>query len=145
MKSFFQKIGYKIAAFMYGRYGHDELNTVILVCALVVSLASSVVGSLPKLSYFHLFSLLSTALLVWAIFRMLSKNYTKRRKELDIYLRIKSKPANAIKLHKNKRRDKKTHVYFKCHKCRAVLRVPRGKGNIIVTCPRCGERIEKKT
>ena len=145
MKSFFQKIGYKIAAFMYGRYGHDELNTVILVCALVVSLASSVVGSLPKLYYFHLFSLLSTALLVWSIFRMLSKNHAKRRKELNVYLKIKNKPANAIKLHKNKKRDKKTHVYFKCHKCRAVLRVPRGKGSIIVTCPRCGERIEKKT
>ena len=145
MKSFFQKIGYKIAAFMYGRYGHDELNTVILVCALVISLASSVVGAIPKLYYFHLFSLLSTALLVWSIFRMLSKNHAKRRKELNVYLKIKNKPANAIKLHKNKKRDKKTHVYFKCHKCRAVLRVPRGKGSIIVTCPRCGERIEKKT
>ena len=145
MRNFFQKLRYKIAAFMYGRYGHDELNTVIMVCALVISLVGAILSSFPKLYYFSLLSLVSTALLVWAIFRMLSKNYTKRRRELEIYLKIKNKPANAIKLHKNKKRDKKTHVYFKCHKCKAVLRVPRGKGNIIVTCPRCKERIEKKT
>ena len=140
MKNWFQKIGYRIAAFMYGRYGQDELNFVILILALILS----IVGALP-FPWIWLAAPISFALLVWSIFRSFSKNIPKRRRELERYLKIKRKPANAIKLRKNKKRDKKTHCYFKCSKCKAVLRVPKGKGSIIVTCPRCGERIEKNT
>lgn len=140
MRNWFQKIKYRIARMMYGRYGNDELNIVLLVLALVLS----VVGSLP-VPYLWLSSVVGLIVLCWTFFRTFSRNIVKRRRELEFYLKIKNKPKNARKLRKNKKRDKKTHVYFKCPKCRAVLRVPRGKGDIIVTCPRCNERIEKRT
>jgi len=91
------------------------------------------------------FPFLALLIMFWTIFRSYSKNIPRRRRELEVYLKIKRKPQNARKLRKNKKRDKKTHCYFKCPTCKAVLRVPRGKGEIIVTCPRCNGRIPKKT
>ncbi len=140
MKNWFRKIGYKISRMMYGRYGNDELSFVLLICALLFSVLSGI-----PVRFFWLFSIASVILVILSLCRTFSKNIFKRRRELERYLAIKNKPKNAWKLHKNKKRDKKTHVYFKCPKCKAVLRVPRGKGEIIVTCPRCNERIEKKT
>lgn len=140
MRNWFQKIKYSIARMMYGRYGNDELNFVLLISALILS----VMGGIP-VPFFWICSIVSILLLILALCRTFSKNIFKRRRELERYLAIKNKPRNAWKLHKNKKRDKKTHVYFKCPKCKAVLRVPRGKGEIIVTCPRCQERIEKRT
>lgn len=139
MKKFFRRIGNAIARFMYGRYGGDELNTVLCFVALLFVLLSYI----PYVGIG--FSLLSFTTLLWSFFRMFSKNIPKRRRELERYYRIKTAPARARQLRKNKKRDKKTHCYFKCPKCRSVLRVPRGKGEIIVTCPRCSHRTEKKT
>lgn len=140
MKQWFRKIGYKIAGWMYGRYGNDELSYVLLFTAI----ACLLISYLP-IPFFFLFSILSYAAIFFSVFRTLSKNLPKRKRELERYLCIKNKPKNAWQLHKNKKRDKDTHCYFKCKKCRAVLRVPKGKGSIIVTCPRCGERIERIT
>ncbi len=140
MKQWFQKLAYKIAEFMYGRYGGDNLNLFFTVLSWIFLLIS-----LLPIPFFGLFSIVGLALCGWAIFRSLSRNIAKRRAEYDRFLRITAKPRNAWRLHQNKKRDKKTHCYFKCPKCKAVLRVPLGKGSIIVTCPKCGERIEKKT
>lgn len=124
---------------MYGRNGYDELSLVLYLVAFLFVLLSYIpyVGTV--------FSLLALALMLWSLFRTLSKNLPKRRRELERYYKIKNAPRRRHQLRKNKKRDKKTHCYFKCRKCRSVLRIPRGKGDIIVTCPRCGERIEKKT
>ena len=43
------------------------------------------------------------------------------------------------------REDKKAFKFFKCPACRQKIRVPKGKGKIEITCPRCGDRFIKKT
>ena len=96
----------------------------------------------PHLGWFYF---LAAAVLVWSLMRSFSRKIDRRRRELDRYLRIKKPIVNFFKLRRNKWRDRKTHVYFKCPKCKAMLRVPKGKGSIIVTCTRCRERIEKNT
>ena len=35
--------------------------------------------------------------------------------------------------------------WVKCKNCGQMLSVPRGKGRIRVTCPRCGTKVEKKS
>ena len=35
-----------------------------------------------------------------------------------------------------------THNYFSCPNCRTVLRVPKGKGRIQITCAKCGTRFQ---
>lgn len=138
MKNWFQKLGYKMASFMYGRYGNDSLTKFLLIAALILM----VISWFPHLGWIYF---LAAALLIWSLTRSFSRRIDKRRRELDCYLKIKNRFFNFFKLMRNKWRDRKTHVYFKCHKCKAVLRVPKGKGSIIVTCTRCHERIEKNT
>lgn len=138
MKNWFQRLGYRMASFMYGRYGNDELTKVLMITSLVLLVLSWI----PVLWFFYFLAL---AVMIWSLFRSFSKNIFKRRRELDRYLKIKNGFFGFFKLRRNKWRDRKTHTYFKCTKCKSVLRVPRGKGSIIVTCPKCGERIEKNT
>ena len=138
MTNLFEKLRYKTAVFMYGRYGNDALTKFLLVLGLILM----IISWFPRLGWVYF---LAAAVLVWSLVRSFSRKIDRRRRELDCYLRFQKPIVNFFKLSRNKWRDRKTHVYFKCKKCKAVLRVPRGKGSIIVTCPKCGERIEKNT
>ena len=138
MKNWLEKLGYKISSFMYGRYGNDALTNFLLILGLILM----VISWIPRLWWVYF---LAAAVLIWSLFRTFSRNFAKRRRELDRYLKIQKPIANFFKLSRNKWRDRKTHVYFKCKKCKAVLRVPKGKGSIVVICTRCKDRIEKET
>ncbi|MBQ7336255.1 MAG: hypothetical protein IJW92_07280 [Clostridia bacterium] len=138
MKQWWQRFKYKLAGWMQGRYGNDELTYALFITALVLIVLSYIPFLFPL-------SFIALLLLVWSSYRGFSKNIPKRRRELERYQKIIGKPKSFLKLQKNKWRDRKTHCYFKCTNCRAVLRVPKGKGEIIVTCPKCANRIEKKT
>ena len=127
-----------MASFMYGRYGNDDLTKFLLIFALILM----VVSWIPHLGWVYF---LAAAVLVWSLMRSFSRKFERRRRELECYLKIKRPIVNFFKLSRNKWRDRKTHVYFKCKKCKAVLRVPRGKGSIVVICTRCKDRIEKET
>ena len=138
MKNWLEKLGYKMASFMYGRYGNDALTKFLLIAAVILM----VISWIPRLGWVYLLAL---AVMIWSLYRSLSRKFDKRRRELDRYLKIKKPIVNFFKLRRNKWRDRKTHVYFKCKKCNAVLRVPKGKGSIVVICTRCKDRIEKET
>lgn len=124
--------------FMAGRYGPDHLNTALIIASLVISLLSRFVH-LPILVY------LSYILLGLAVFRMISRNIPKRRSENDKYLRYWWPIKQKIKKWFSKVKSHKTHKFFKCPSCKNALRVPRGKGKLQITCPKCGERFFKKT
>jgi len=129
-RQFSAKLSAALRSFMAGRYGTDRLNMVILCAGLVSSLLSVWVRVVP---FSLIFWVLSYGLMIWAIFRSLSRNtykrYQENRKFLQIFDRLKD-------------RD---HRYFDCPKCRQMVRVPRGKGRIAITCPRCREKFVKKT
>ena len=122
--------------FMYGRYGGDTLNKVLIwVYAIWIILLSVIMVFVDSiwLSLFYWIS--SLALMFWIFFRMFSRNIYARRKENERF-------CGFFKLRKNKFRDRKTHVYRKCPKCKAVLRLPKSKGKHFVVCPRCKNRFE---
>lgn len=116
--------------FMAGRYGSDRLNMVILCAGLVASLLSVWIRVVPVNLIFWA---LSYGLMIWAIFRCLSRNTYKRYRENRWFLQMKDR----LKDRQNR--------YFSCPKCRQTVRVPRGKGKIAITCPRCKEKFVKKT
>lgn len=138
MKSFFRKMGERFARMMYGRYGNDALNNFLLIAALVLML-------LAYLPYLQICWLLSLAALIWSNVRCFSRNIGKRRGELMRYLSVRNKVRGWFSLHRKMWKERKTHCYFKCKKCKAMLRVPRGKGEIDVTCPKCSTVSVKKT
>ncbi len=124
--------------FMAGRYGPDHLNTALIILSIVVSLISRLV-QITVLVY------LSYLILLLAVFRMMSRNIPKRRAENDRFLRYWWPIKQKCKRLFDKMKNRKTHKFFKCPSCRNTLRVPRGKGKLQVTCPKCGERFIKKT
>ena len=129
-RQFTAKLTYGLRRFMEGRYGTDRLNMVILCTGL----AASILSSLLKVSGLNvIFWLLSYGLMFWAIWRSLSRNTYKRYQENRKYLTF---------LERIKDRE---HRYFDCPKCRQPVRVPKGKGKIAITCPKCKEKFVKKT
>ena len=123
---------------MEGRYGFDELS-------MFMNMAGLVMLFLAYIPYLQWLSAGALALLIWAIVRAMSKNHTKRREELNKYYGIRKKITNKFSLWKTMWKERKTHVFFKCKNCGAVLRVPKGRGDIVVTCPKCKNKIDKHT
>lgn len=117
---------------MYGRYGNDQLGTALLI-AYIVLLFLQIVSGWP------LFSVLMTADVIWMFYRCFSRNIAARRRENDAFLRIRKKFLDFFKLLRDRIRDCRTHVYHKCPHCRAVLRLPRRRGEHSVRCPRCSK------
>ena len=114
---------------MMGRYGTDKLNIAILTVGVVVCLAGMFMPALLGL----IFTALSYGLMFLAIYRCFSRNTYQRYRENSRYLRF---------LERLKDRQ---HRYFTCPRCRQTVRVPRGKGKIAITCPKCKEKFIKKT
>lgn len=129
-RQFSAKLSAGLRAFMAGRYGTDRLNMVILCAGLVASILSMMVTVQPLNLIFWA---LSYGLMIWAIFRSLSRNTYKRYQENRKFLQIYNRFSD------------RQHRYFDCPKCRQTVRVPRGKGKISITCPKCRERFIKKT
>ena len=120
----------RLRNFMAGRYGTDRLNMAILCVGLVASLLSVMIKFAPvNLVLF----VLSYGMMFWAIFRTLSRNTYKRYQENRKFLQLTGRMKD------------REHRYFDCPKCRQMVRVPRGKGKISITCPRCREKFVKKT
>ena len=135
---FFQKIGNAIARFMYGRNGGDHLGLALVWASIVLNIINIFIKSdVPYL----LVNLASTVLMVWAIFRIFSKNLEKRRAENAKFLQKVWWPLKS-RLHRAKDKD---HKYFTCPNCRTVCRVPKGKGKIVITCPKCRGQIQGKS
>ncbi len=127
----------KLVRFMLGRYGSDQLNSFILIVVAILMVVNIFVNSL-------IMYLLYMLMWAWSLFRMMSRNIYKRRAENEKFLKMWNPIKNKCRLMKNKRRDRKTHVYKKCPKCKAVLRLPKQKGKHTVRCPKCSERFDIK-
>lgn len=130
---------YKFNMFMQGRYGFDQLNLGLIILSIVVDI---LFGFFPfPLSLLKVSSL---GLLIWAIFRALSKNIYKRSQENRKFLPFYNKIADWFKLTYKKFRDGKTHRYYKCPHCKASLRVKYLKGTHTIKCPKCSKQFQKK-
>ena len=136
--SFLQRLKERLAIFMQGRHGPDNLGMFTLLSGLVSSLLGSFTG-------IGLFSLVGFALYVTTVFRMLSRNNTKRieenRKYIDLTSNWKLKSSQFIKRMKNS----KDYKYFKCPNCKVLLRMKRGSGERDITCVRCGHQFKQKS
>ena len=125
-----ENIRSSLRSFMQGRYGTDKLNTTLLGIGCAIVLLSMFFGNtILKL----VLTLLAYALMILSIFRSFSRNTYQRYQENRWYLMLL-----------NRFKDR-THRYYRCPKCRQPVRVPKGKGKIAITCPKCQEKFIKKT
>ncbi len=135
---FFDNMKYRMQQWAYGRYGYDELSRFLNILGFGLILLSFI-------PYCGFLLILSLALFIYVSFRSLSRNTAKRQRENNWYLN-KTAPLRSRRERKRElREERKVYDLFRCKKCGNLNRVPRGKGKVRVTCPKCGEQTIRKT
>lgn len=154
--------------FMKGRNGADELTIVLGFFGIILAMIGS-------LAHFQWLSWITIAVIVIGVLRGLSKNVDARRKENAAFVAGSAKvpglgkfvaslgggaaATNASRaagtskedLERAKRtakkmwKGRKTTAYLKCPNCGQMLSVPKGKGKIRVTCPKCHAKMETRS
>ena len=134
------------------RYGLDLLSVfLILLCSI--------------LNIFSITRIFGVLCLVYALYRAFSKKIYKRREEYNVFYTYcnkilnkfnKSIPYNLPNIHLNQFNfifnnlkswfnEKKNYKITKCPNCKQKLRLPRGKGKIVVTCKKCSTKFDYRT
>ena len=129
MKNLLFKLRTRLDRFMQGRYGMDRLSSVLLWISVALAVLAMFLPGYVGL----VVTLLTYVLMGIAVFRALSHNTYKRYRENRWFLSLGSRLKD---------RD---HRYYTCPKCHQSVRVPKGKGKIAITCPKCKEKFIKKT
>lgn len=122
---------------MQGRYGFDQFSRFLMTAGLVMAILCMFLRFLPTHIPYYICSFLNTFFYVFAVFRMLSRNISKRTLENEKYLSLRNKVMPFFDEWTKNLRDK-NYVYKKCPKCSAKLRLKRIKGKHITKCPKCG-------
>lgn len=124
--------------FMMGRYGGDQLSMALLILSFLLTW-------IARLARLPLLAPIGYVPLGLCIYRMLSKDISKRSMENYKFAIFMSPVYSKIKKAQYRFTDAKTHRYFKCPDCKTKLRVPKHKGKIIITCPKCKTEFKRKT
>ena len=123
---------------MQGRAGGDHLSIFLLVLSIVIT----IIGRTTGFSMVQAFSYIP---LVFGMYRIFSKDISKRRMENYKFM-MKISPLYK-RFHKliTRLRVSKNHKLMPCTACKTMLRVPKNKGKIRITCPGCKAQFTRKT
>jgi hypothetical protein len=124
--------------FMVGRYGFDQLTRALVICSLILSVITSFtrINGLFILAYIPFF---------YALYRSFSRDIQKRSQENMAFMRYTGNVKGKLNHLKLWLVGTKTHKYFTCSKCKQTIRVPRGKGKVAITCPKCKTEFVRRT
>ena len=128
----------KLKKFMQGRYGLDESGMFLLALGVIITLISSFTKN-------NILYLISLIILVIYAYRIFSKNFKRRYKENALFVLLKDKIIGLFYKIKYNHNQRKIYRIFKCPSCKQKVRVPKGKGNITITCPKCKTEFKKKS
>ena len=123
---------------MYGRYGMDQLG----FCSMIFLLFLNVVASLGR---FEFLAMLVSLLMLVVLWRAFSRNIPKRTAENQMFLRYAEPCRKWLVSQFASCKDRKTHCHFRCPHCGQKIRVPKGRGKIQITCPKCQQSFVKKS
>ena len=121
---------------------HDKATRDALNDIFDKSIVMLLVSLLTRVS---LFTWLGAALLILCYYRSLSRNISKRTEENYRFYSLKDRFNNKFRSLKEQWANRKLYHYYRCPQCRQKLRVPRGRGRIQISCPRCGTQFIKKS
>lgn len=133
----------KLQRFMAGRYGADELGRALNITGLVLLIVSMFFRKLPLI--YSLLYWVALVILIFDCYRMFSKNVSKRYAENQKYRNFRYNMVVKRDAAKKRFAQRKTHRFFKCPQCKQKVRVPKGRGKICITCPKCRCEFVKKS
>ncbi len=138
LQAMMYRVNAKMQQFMIGRYGADDMGKFMSACSIISLLISMFTG-------WQFFYWLGLFLIIYLYFRMFSKNVSKRYQENQKFLGIRNKVTGKWSIFKKHAAESKTHRFFKCPQCKQKVRVPKGRGKICITCPKCRNEFVKKS
>ena len=141
--SFFQRLRNGLSRFMYGRNGADQLGLCIIWTAILLDIVGMLTKKVTLLS--SIIGAVTTVMVLWALFRVFSRNLEKRRAENAAFLQKLWWPLKRKLSSGKQQRMDKEHKYFTCPTSKTVGRVPVGKGKLVITCPKCRHEIRGKS
>ncbi|MDD6888400.1 MAG: hypothetical protein PUE41_08000 [bacterium] len=131
-----------LAKVMVGRYGVDQLTNAMLVLSMVLLVVALFFGNSIVNTILWTLAVL---LLVAGYYRIFSKKTSQRYQENQKYLRLRNRITGRFRSMKERLKQRKTHRFFKCPQCGVTVRVPKGKGKIKITCPKCKTAFVRNT
>lgn len=172
MNGFFQRLREGFARFMTGRYGSDQLSRFTMALAFVMIILNMIFRSRTSVFYWLIWVLL--IITYFRMFsKNISRRYDENTRFLQLKEKLMAKLRggrggrsagdsvrdsyqyyqNAYNNAQNDgrrsgsgaMRSDKEHRIFRCPNCDQRVRVPRGRGKIEITCPRCGHKFIKRS
>lgn len=140
MRQWMEGMRWRMQTWMQGRYGQDALSRSGSYAALILIIVSFFLRGQAS----RIVVIVAFAVWAWSLFRMFSKNGEKRYRELQTYEKLIAKPRGFFQFQRRRFQDRKTHCYFKCP-CGQTLRVPKGRGKLEITCPKCKTSMIRRT
>ena len=137
MKKYFDRFMRWYARFMTGRTGPDALGGFLVYTALFIM----IIELITKVS---ILSLIVDVLLLVEMFRYFSKNYAKRSAENAKFLELIKPVKHRIRFIGMALKDRENRYYL-CPSCSQIVRIPKGHGKVLVTCPKCHHEFTKKS
>lgn len=128
----------RLAEWLRGRRGPDDLSIFSTNAAIVIVLVNVFVRFAPL-------AWIALALLAYSIFRTLSKNLAARSRENEAFLRALGPARPWVQNPRAALSELRTYKHVRCSSCKQKVRVPRGKGKLRVTCPKCRAKFEVRS
>jgi hypothetical protein len=128
----------KIRRFMMGRYGVDQLGKFMLGFAVITMLISVFFRN-------RIIEILPFLILVLCYFRIFSRNINQRYNENQKFLSVKNRFLGYFQNANSRRMQNKNYHIYVCPTCKQKIRVPKGKGKICITCPKCRAEFVRKS
>lgn len=133
-----EDLKYRFTRFMQGRYGVDSLSRFLSVLLL----AFIALGLFVRIPFSGMITFAILVILYW---RMFSRDIPKRYEENQKFLQIRDKLLGRFSSFGSNMSQFKDYHIYKCPRCNQKIRIPRGKGHIMVRCPSCGYEFHKKS
>ena len=134
----FNNFRMKFMRFMQGRNGVDQLSQFLNVVVIILFVISIFTKSI-------ILDWLPMVLLVYMYFRIFSRNIPKRSMENQRFCNMRYDFAIKKSKWKKELEQRKIYRFFRCPMCKQRVRVPKGRGKICITCPKCRAEFIKKS
>lgn len=128
----------RMIQFMRGRYGYDKLGRVTMWSSLILFVIYALTGV-------RLLALIAIILLALTDFRLLSRNIARRSEENRVFLKSTAFITRRSARFKQSVKNRRHYHIYRCPNCKQKIRIPKGKGRIEITCPRCHIEFIKKS
>ena len=138
MRNLWENFKNRMAYWMQGRYGSDELNNALYIFFLVCWVLSLI----TKRQEIYWLGLIG---LGYSLYRTLSRDHMKRSRERLWFLKKLEQIRKYPKQLKMRWDQRNTHKFFRCKQCGVTIRVPKNQGQIEITCPKCGNKFIERT